>query len=417
LNGSEENKRQAAPLLAALLSIPFGDRYPRLQINELVQKQRTMEVLEEQLVQPSCRGPILVVFEDAHWIDRTSLELMNRIIRRAADLPVMIIVTHRPEFIPPWLDLGHVTVLKLNSLGRSQVVDLVHKAAGGKTLPEAISRQITDKSGGVPLFIEEITRSILESGDLELEGDGYVLRQSIRDFSIPSTLQDSLIARLDRLGSAKDVVLAASIIGREFSYELIEAISPVPQATLLADLERLVQSDLLGQRGSLSQSRYIFKHALIRDAAYQSVLKARKRELHQRIADVLASRFPEVVETEPELLAHHYTEASVVERALTYWRQAAERAAARMAHAEALGHVDKAKKLVAALPGGTEQDEWELAFLVIEGALQMTLHGWESPEANQVYEAARVVAERLRRPAELFPALWGLWLGAHSSGP
>lgn len=416
LHGSEENKRQAAPLLAALLSIPFGDRYPRLQINELVQKQRTMEVLEEQLVQPSCCGPILVVFEDAHWIDRTSLELMNRIIRTAADLPVMIIVTHRPEFIPPWLDLGHVTVLKLNSLGRSQVVDLVHKAAGGKTLPEAISRQITDKSGGVPLFIEEITRSILESGDLELEGDHYVLRQSIRDFSIPSTLQDSLIARLDRLGSAKDVVLAASIIGREFSYELIEAISPVPQATLLADLERLVQSDLLGQRGSLSQSRYIFKHALIRDAAYQSVLKARKRELHQRIADVLASRFPEVVETEPELLAHHYTEASVVERALTYWRQAAERAAARMAHAEALGHVDKAKKLVAALPGGTEQDEWELAFLVIEGALQMTLHGWESPEANQVYEAARVVAERLRRPAELFPALWGLWLGAHSSG-
>lgn len=341
---------------------------------------------------------------------------MNRIIRRVADLPVMIIVTYRPEFIPPWLGLGHVTVLKLNALGRSQVIDLVHKAAGGKTLPEAISRQITDKSGGVPLFIEEITRSILESGDLELEGDRYVLRQSIRDFSIPSTLQDSLIARLDRLGSAKDVVLAASIIGREFSYELIEAISPVPQATLLVDLERLVQSDLLGQRGSLSQSRYIFRHALIRDAAYQSVLKARKRELHQRIADVLANRFPEVVETEPELLAHHYTEASVVDRALTYWRQAAERATARMAHVEALGHVDKAKKLVAALPGGTERDEWELAFLVIEGPLQMTLHGWESPEANRVYEAARVVAERLRRPAELFPALWGLWLGAHSSG-
>ena len=416
LEGSAEIRVEAAPLLATLLSIPFGERYPPLQINELVQKQRTMEILEEQLVLLSNRCPVLVVFEDAHWIDPTSLELMNRVIRRVADLPVMIIVTYRPEFTPPWLDLGHVTVLKLNLLGRSQVVDLIHKAAGGKTLPEAIAEQIAAKSQGVPLYIEEITRSILESGDLEEHRDRYVLRQSIREFTIPSTLQDSLIARLDRLGSAKDVVLAASIIGREFSYELIEAISSVSEATLLADLGRLVQSDLLGQRGVPPQSRYIFKHALIRDAAYQSVLKARKRELHQRIAEVLTTRFPEIVETEPELLAHHYTEASVVERALTYWRRAAERATARMAHAEALGHVDKAKKLIGALPAGNEQDEWELAFLVIEGPLQMTLHGWESPQANKVYEAARVVAERLKRPAELFPALWGLWLGAHSSG-
>jgi predicted ATPase/class 3 adenylate cyclase len=416
LQGSAETRVEAAPLLATLLSIPFGERYPPLQINELVQKQRTMEILEEQLVLLSNRGPVLVVFEDAHWIDPTSLELMNKVIRRVADLPVMIIVTYRPEFTPPWLDLGHATVLKLNLLGRSQVVDLIHKAAGGKTLPEAIAEQIAAKSQGVPLYIEEITRSILESGDLEDFGDRYVLRQSIREFTIPSTLQDSLIARLDRLGSAKDVVLTASIIGREFSYELIEAVSSVSQATLLADLGRLVQSDLLGQRGVPPQSRYIFKHALIRDAAYQSVLKAKKRELHQRIAEVLTTRFPEVVETEPELLAHHYTEANVVDRALEYWRQAAERAMARMAHAEALGHVDEAKKLVATLPVGNEQDEWELALLVIEGPLQMTLHGWESPQANRVYEAARVVAERLKRPAELFPALWGLWLGAHTSG-
>ena len=415
LQGSTETKQEAAPLLASLLSIPFGDRYPRLQINELVQKQRTMEVLVDQLVLLSNRCPVLLVFEDAHWIDRTSLELLNKIILRAADLPVMIIVTYRPEFVPPWSDLGHVTVLKLNQLGRSQVVDFIHKAAGGKTLPQAIAGQIAVKSGGVPLFIEEITRSILESGDLELDGERYVLRQSIGDFTIPSTLQDSLIARLDRLGSAKDVVLTASIIGREFSYELIEAISPVPE-TLLSDLERLVQSDLLGQRGAPPQSRYVFKHALIRDAAYLSVLNARKRELHQRIAEVLANRFPDIVETEPELLAHHYTEANVVDDALAYWRQAAKRASARMAHAEALGHVDKAKKLIAALPAGAEQDEWELAFLMIEGALQMTLHGWESLQANQVYEAARVVAERLGRPAELFPAVWGLWLGAHSSG-
>ena len=416
LEGSAESRIEDVPLLAALLSIPFEERYPRLQITELVQKQRTMELLVDQLVLISRRSPVLVVFEDAHWIDPSSLELMNSAIRRVANLPVMIVVTHRPEFPSPWSDLGHATVLKLNQLGRSQVVELVHKAARGKALPEAIIEQIATKSQGIPLFIEEITRSILESGDLEEFRDRYVLRQSIREFTIPATLQDSLIARLDRLGSAKDVVLTASIIGREFSHELIEAVSSVSQATLLADLERLVQSDLLEQRGTPPQSRYIFKHALILDAASQSVLKARKRELHQRIAEVFRSRFPEVVANEPELLAHHYTEANVVDRALAFWRQAADRAVARLAYVEALGHVDKAMKLVASLPEGTTRDEWELGFLVIEGPSRMALDGWDSPAAERLYEAARTVAERLGRPAEMFRSIWGLWMGAHSSG-
>jgi predicted ATPase/class 3 adenylate cyclase len=416
LEGSDESRTEDVPLLAALLSIPFEERYPPLQITELVQKQRTMELLVGQLVLISRRSPVLVVFEDAHWIDQSSLELMNSAIRRVANLPVMFVVTYRPEFPPPWSDLGHATVLKLNQLGRSQVVDLIYKAAGGKTLPEAIIEQIASKSQGVPLFVEEITRSILESGDLEEYRDRYFLRQSIREFIIPATLQDSLIARLDRLGSAKDVVLTASIIGREFSYELIEAVSSLSEATLLADLGRLVQSDLLEQHGSPPQSRYIFKHALILDAAFQSVLKARRRELHQRIAEVFTSRFPEVVDTEPELLAHHYTEANVVDRALECWRRAADRAAARLAYVEALGHVDKAMKLVASLPEGTTRDEWELSFLVIEGPSRMALEGWDSPAAERLYEAARTVAERLGRPAEVFRSIWGLWMGAHSSG-
>jgi class 3 adenylate cyclase/predicted ATPase len=416
LEGSEESKIETVPLLAALLSIPFEERYGPQQINELVQKQRAMELLEEQLVRRSSRGPVLVIFEDAHWIDPTSLELMNRIVRRAADLPVMIIVTHRPEFTPPWLDLGHVTMLKLNQLGRVEVTDLIRKAAGNKTLPETIVTQIVAKSEGVPLFIEEITRSISESGDLKEAGGRYVLRQSIQDFTIPSTLQDSLIARLDRLGSAKDVVLTAAILGREFSFELIEAVSSAPQSTLLADLGRLVQSDLLAQHGAPPQSRYIFKHALIRDAAEQSMLKAKRRELHQRIAEVLTNRFPEIIETEPELLAHHYTEANVIDLALTYWRRAAERAAAKLAYVEALGHVDKAILLVAALPNGKERDEWELTFLVIAGPSRMALDGWDSPPAKQLYEEARKVAERLGRPAEVFRSVWGLWMGAHSSG-
>src|ERR1700722_19436259 len=416
LQGRSEGKTEAAALVADLLSIPSGERYPPLHLTEAVQKQRTMELLEEQLVLLSRRDAVLVVFEDTHWIDPTSIELMDRMIRRVVELPVMILVTYRPEFTPPWFDLGHVTILKLNHLGRSQVVDLICKAAGGKTLPEAIVEQIAAKSQGVPLFVEEITRSILESGDLEADGERYVLRESIRDFVIPSTLQDSLIARLDRLGVAKDVALTASIIGREFTYELLDAVAEVSQATLLEGLERLVRSDLLGQRGTPPQSRYIFKHALICDAAFQSVLNARKRELHERIAEVLASRFPEVAETEPELLAHHYTEAGLVDRALTYWRQAAERAAARLAYIEALGHVDRAMKHVAALPESTERDEWELIFLVIEGPSRMALDGWDSPPAKLLYEKARAAAERLGRPAEVFRSVWGLWMGAHSSG-
>ena len=402
--------------MAELLSVPFGNRYPPLQITEPVQKQRTKDLLEEQLVLLSARGPVLVIFEDAHWIDPTSIELMNKLVRRVVDLPVMIIVTYRPEFTPSWSDLDHATILKLNHLGRSQVVDLIHKTAGGKALPEAIIEQVAAKSQGIPLFIEEITRSILESDDLEELAERYVLRQSARGFTIPSTLQDSLIARLDRLGAAKEIALTASVIGREFSYELLEAISSVSSATLVDGLEQLVRSDFLGQQGAPPQSRYTFKHALIRDAAFQSILNARKRELHQRIAEVLESRFPEVAKTEPELLAHHYTEANMVDRALAYWRRAAERAATRLAFVEALGHVDRAMKLVAALPEGTEREEWELAFLVIEGPARMALEAWDSPRAKLLDEKARAVAEKLGRPAEVFRSVWGAWMGAHGSG-
>ena len=215
---------------------------------------------------------------------------------------------------------------------------------------------------------------------------------------------------------AKDVALTASIIGREFSYELLHAVASVSQATLLVGLEQLVRSDLLGQRGTPPQSRYIFKHALIRDAAVLSILNARKRKLHQSIAEVLANRFPEVAQTEPELLAHHFTEANMADQALGYWRQAAERAAKQLAYIEALGHVDSAMKLVAAMPESPERDVWELSLLGIEGPSRMALDGWDSPPAKLLYEKAREVAERLGRPAEVFRSTWGLWMGAHSSG-
>jgi class 3 adenylate cyclase len=416
LKGPAERKSDTAPLLAALLSIPSLDRYAPPQINEQVQKQRTMDALLDQLIGLSIQRPALAVFEDAHWFDPTSLELLGDAIRRVADLPVMIVVTYRPEFSPPWLELGHVALLKLSHLGRRDVVDLIHEAAGGKALPDRVVEEISAKSQGVPLFIEEITRSILESDDLEEQGGRYVLKRANREFSIPSTLQDSLIARLDRLGTAKDVALTASIIGREFPYELIAAMYPVSHARLEADLERLVRSDLLSQQGAPPNSRYIFKHALIRDAAFQTVLKARRRELHKRIADELAAHFPDVVQREPELLAHHYTEAEMTDRALEFWQRAANRAAAGLAYVEALGHVDRALKLILTLPASTERDEWELALLSIEGTSRMALDGWDSPSASRIYGAARQAAERLGRPQELFRSVWGQWMGAHSNG-
>ena len=415
LEGPPEVVAEAAPLLAALLLIPYAQRYAQLEtiMSELVRKQRTMHVLEEQLVLLSERSPVLVIFEDAHWADPTSVELMGRILRRVMGLRAMVIANFRPEFTPPWFGLGNVTLLTLNQLGRRQAIELIAKAAGGVTLPGSVVDQIVAKAQGIPLFVEEITRSVVGSGTLEERDGRYHLDAP---FAIPATLQDSLVARLDRLGTAKDVALAASIIGQEFSFELVGTAASVEPTLLTAALEQLVHSDIVTQRGEPPQAVYTFKHALIRDAAYQTVLKSRKRHLHQRVAETLESRFPDLARTEPELLAHHYSEADVVDRALDYWRKAAEHASSNLAHAEAIGHIGKAMALISAMPDGLARDEWELAFLTLAGPAHMATEGWESPMARTTYDRARLLADRLGRMGDIFRSLWGLWMGAHSTG-
>ncbi len=235
-------------------------------------------------------------------------------------------------------------------------------------------------------------------------------------FVIPATLQDSLAARLDRLGNVKDVALAASIIGPEFSFELVDALVALERPLLAAALERLAESEMIVQRGEPPNAIYSFKHALLRDAAYQTVLKSRKRDLHRRVAETLESRFADVVQSEPEVLAHHYTEAGVTERALDYWRAAATKASASLAHAETAGHIRKAMAIVSELPEGSSRDEWELAFLTLIGPAHMALEGWDSPTAHATYERARLLASRLHRTRDIFRSLWGLWMGAHSAG-
>ena len=418
LAGPADIVAEASPLLAALLSIPYEHRYPQLEtiMSDMVRKQRTMHVIEEQLALLSRRGPLLVIFEDAHWADPTSIELLGRILRRVAGLRAMVIANFRPEFSPPWLALGHVTLLTLNQLGRRQVNELIEKTSTGVTLPESVIEQIVAKSEGVPLFVEEITRSVLASSALKERDWQYHLKDTHASFAIPATLQDSLVARLDRLGPVKDVALAASIIGQEFSFELVEALVSLESSVLAAALERLVQSDMVAQHGEPPNAIYNFKHALIRDAAYQTILKSRKRDLHRRVAETLERRYPDMARSEPELLAHHYTEADVTERALDFWHAAAMKASANLAHAEAAGHNRKATAIISALPEGPSRDERELAFLTLMGPAQMALEGWDSPTAHATYERARLVAGRLGRMQDIFRSLWGLWMGAHSAG-
>ena len=413
LAGPSNVVAEAAPLLAALLSISYTQRYPQLEtiMSELVRKQRTMHVLEEQLIFLSERGPVLMIFEDAHWADATSLELMGRILNRIAGLRVMVVANFRPEFVPPWLGLGHATLLTLNQLGKRQAFELIRKTANGATLPEPVVEQIIARAQGVPLFVEEITRTVVASRSREEKG-----LDDAASFVIPATLQDSLVARLDRLGPARDVALAASIIGRDFPFEILAAVVPLDPSALADGLEQLVRSDLITRKGTAPSAIYSFKHALIRDAAYQTVLKSRKRELHQLVAQTVERRFADLARTEPEIVAHHYTEANLVEQALIFWRKAAERAATSVAHAETAGHIRKAMALISRLPEGIARDEWELAFLTLMGPAHMALEGWDSPNARDTYDRAKLLAVRLGKPGDIFRSLWGLWMGAHSAG-
>ena len=418
LVGATDNVAEAVPLLAALLSIPYAHRYPVLEtiMSDLVRKQRTMHVIEEQLALLSERGPLLIVFEDVHWADPTSVEMLGRILRRVTGLRAMVVANFRPEFVPPWLELGHVTLLTLNRLGRRQVDELIEKVAAGMRLPVPVVDQIVAKAQGVPLFVEEMTRSVVASGAFDGEDDHYDPKRADASFVIPETLQDSLVARLDRLGPMKEVALAASIVGQEFSFELVGALVSLDRPSLAAALQGLVRSDIVVERGGPPNAIYSFKHALIRDAAYQTILKSRKRDLHRRVAEILESRFPDMVRTEPEVVAHHYTEADVAERALTFWRAAAMKASASLAQAEAAGHIRNAMKIISALPEGQARDEWELAFLTLMGPAHMALEGWDSPTAHATYERARLIASRLGRMQDIFRSLWGLWMGAHSAG-
>ncbi|MGE5444716.1 MAG: adenylate/guanylate cyclase domain-containing protein [Ignavibacteriales bacterium] len=324
------------PLFASLLSLPLPDSYSPLNFTPQKEKEKTLKALLGWLIEISAHQPVLFVAEDVHWIDPSSLELLSLLIDYKPAPRILILVTFRPDFNPPWTGRPHITNLTLSRLSRREVEVMVEKVAGSKALPPEVVEQIVVKTDGVPLFVEELTKMVIESGLLTEGEGGYELTSPLPPLAVPTTLQDSLMARLDRLATVKEVAQMGATLGREFTYELLRAVSLLDEAALKRELSRLVESELLYQSDTGPQARYFFKHALIRDAAYQSLLKSKRQRYHQRIAQVLEDRFPETVQTQPELLAYHYTEAGFREKAIFYWQRAGQRAIERSANIEAI---------------------------------------------------------------------------------
>jgi class 3 adenylate cyclase len=344
-------------LVAELLAVPADEHYPALPVSPQQKREMTLMALLDLLVSAAARTPVLIVVEDVHWIDPTSLDLLDRAIARVANLRVLLVVTFRPDFQPIWVGQPHVTMLPLRRLGRRDSASIISGITRGKALPDAVVEQILAHSDGVALFIEELTSTLLESGPLREMTESYVLDGSLPPLAVPTTLQASLVARLDRLGAGRDVALVGAAIGREFSHELIAATSGMAPVDLDAALERLTASGLMTRRGTPPHATYAFKHALVQDAAYATMLKTQRLQLHSSIAEVLVDRFPALVQNQPEVVAHHFSEAGSASEAIGYWYRAAQLASARSAMHEAVSSFERALQVLETLPETRERQE------------------------------------------------------------
>jgi class 3 adenylate cyclase/tetratricopeptide (TPR) repeat protein len=345
---------EAVPLFAALLSLPLTANYTPLTLSPEQQKQQTLQALLTILLRIAAQQPVLFIMEDLHWVDSSTLELLSLLVDQGPTARIFALFTCRPDFNPPWTGRSHLTQVTLPRLPPRQAAELSGRVTHGKALPEEVLEQVVAKTDGVPLFIEELTKMVVESGMVREMKGHYELTGALPPLAIPATLHDSLMARLDRLATVKTVAQLGATIGRTFAYELLRAVAPLDEATLQRGLRQLVEAELVYQRGVASQATYIFKHALIQDTAYQSLLKSTRQQYHQRIAQVLAAQFPETAETHPERLAHHYTEAGLNEQAIPYWRQAGQRAVAHSAYREAAACYEQALEALQHLPGGRQ---------------------------------------------------------------
>jgi predicted ATPase len=379
--------------VADLLSLPASNRHPLPNLSPQRKKERTLEALIHQLNGLARQQPMLMVFEDAHWADPTSRELLDLTVERVRSLPVLLVVTFRPEFQPVWTGQAQVSVLTLNRLDRRDRGALVAQIAVGTALPDEVVAQIVDRTDGVPLFIEELTKSVLESG-VPLVG-------------IPATLHDSLMARLDRSASVRLVAQTGAAIGREFSYVLLHAVSDLPEDELRAALARLVTSELVFQRGTPPDAVYVFKHVLVQDAAHGSLLRSTRQQLHAQVAAALETHFPDLMASQPELFAQHYAEAGLVEKSVAYWGRAGRRSAARSAMAEAAAQFQKGLDQLALLPNTSERQRQELEFFCALGAVLEVAKGFAAPETGRAYASSRELWEQLGAPVEFLRVPFG----------
>jgi predicted ATPase len=400
---------ELVPLFAALLSLPLNDRYPPLALTPERQKQKTLEALLDWLRKRSEKQPMLLILEDLRWMDPSTQELLGLLIEQGQTERFFVLLTFRPEFIPPWSGT-HLTHVALARLTKQQVAVMVELKSGATALPTEVAEQVAAKTDGVPLFVEECTKMLLESGLLREVNGQYVLTGTLPRDAIPSTLHDLLMARLDRLGTAKEVAQFGATIGREFTHELLQAVSPLDAETLERAVGKLVEAELLFKKGRPPHVSYLFKHALIQDVAYQSLLRSKRQQYHQQIARVLAEQFPETAETQPELLAQHYTEAGLIGQAIPYYQRAGQRAVERSANMEAISHLTKGLELLKTLPDTLERAQQELTLQIALGAPLIATKGYTAPEVEQTYTRARELCQQVGETPDLFPALWGLWL-------
>lgn len=400
---------EAVPLFASLLSIPLEDRYLPLGFPPERQKQKTIQALLEILLQRAAEQPLLLVVDDLHWADPSTLELLDQVIAQAPSARLLALFTARPQFTMPWPTRSHVSHVAVTRLTRRQVEQLIGGVTGGLTLPGEVLEQIVGKTDGVPLFVEELTRMVLESDLLRAEEGRYVLTRPLPPLAIPTTLRDSLTARLDRLSPVKSVAQLGATLGREFSFELLQAVSRKEAGALAEVLEQLVDAEMLYPRGVPPRAVYAFKHALIQETAYESLLRTTRQQYHQRIAEVLEAQFPQTAEAQPELIAHHFTEAGLARPAIGYWLRAAQRALQGSANLEAIAHLNHGLSLLESLPDPAERATQELALQISLGTALTAIRGYTAPEVEQAYSRARELAQQMGDAVQLFPVLMGLW--------
>jgi class 3 adenylate cyclase/predicted ATPase len=404
-----ENQDTVA-LLADLLSIRGEDRDPPLTVSPEKRKDMTLEALVQYLQRLADRSPVLFILEDAHWLDPTTRDLLTRIIDRIRQMRVLLLITFRPEFKPVWAEYSHVTSLTLSRLPRRQSAELMATMTGGKGLPPEVQQAILAKADGVPLYIEALTENVLESGLLTEKNDAVTVKTTLQDLPIPDSLQALLMERVDRLGPAKDIAQTGAAIGREFTYELLQATVEMPDSQLRQALDRFVASGLIFQEGEIPIATYHFKHALVQDAAYSTLPKKPRRVLHARIAKALEHQFAERVTREPELLAYHYEQAGLAGPAVEYWHRAARQGAERSANIEALNHFNRALELLKDLPQGLERNALELELLIARGVPLLSVKGYASDDMEHNYRRAKDLSQEHSGSGHQFLAIRGLWV-------